>query len=375
MPPPAEIRALTGLRALPALIVVFFHFYRAHMPAIVVVTDVLDRGFVAVGMFFTLSGFILTYVYDGADLSDPRRRRAFFVARIARVYPVYLLSLAIGFAARFPRSVHDLGTTLGLVHLALVLPLLNSLSHYGMFHLNWAAWSLSVEAVFYVFFPWTLPRVRRLRDGALVALGVLAWLLGLVAPTAYTLVDPDHLGRPLRLGDEVLWSWYLKFFPLTHAACFLAGVVAGRLFVRHRDALGAVSPRTRDVLAGLLVLFVVAVLASKLVPYAYLSADVLAPVFALFVAVLAVEGSLASRVLASGPFVALGRASYAVYILHVPVFYVFLRFVPDMWDQAPLFWPYLAAVLLASVAAYRLVEEPCRRFISTSLAFRRGRAS
>jgi hypothetical protein len=117
-----QIRALTGLRALPALLVVFYHFYREHIPAVPVVPYVVDSGFVAVGMFFVLSGFILTYSYAGVSLRDPSERRRFFRARFARVYPVYLLSLVVGFLARLPASATEAATWRGLRHIALTRP-------------------------------------------------------------------------------------------------------------------------------------------------------------------------------------------------------------------------------------------------------------
>src|ERR1700683_355607 len=99
---PPEIRALTGLRAFPALLVVFYHFYRWHIPAVPVVPYVVDNGFVAVGVFFVLSGFILAYSYADVPLRDPSYRRRFLRARFARVYPVYFLSLVIAFLAQLP---------------------------------------------------------------------------------------------------------------------------------------------------------------------------------------------------------------------------------------------------------------------------------
>ncbi len=372
----AEIRPLTGLRAFPALLVVFFHFYRWQIPrSVPVVHDLVEMGFVAVGMFFVLSGFILTYVYAGHDLREPAARRAFWISRVARIYPTYFLSLAIAFVARLPASARALTTPMGWARTGLVLTLLNAFSHYGMFHLNWAAWSLSAEAFFYLVFPFLAPRLARLHDGALAWVAAFAWLGGLVAPAAYSRLDPDHLGRALRLGDEVLWSWYLKFFPLTHLGCFVVGLVAGRLFVRHRAALARVSPGRRDFVAAASALFVVALLNAGLVPCEYLLTDALAPVFAVLVTALAAAGdgapSFVSRAFAARPVVALGRASYAVYILHVPVFYAFLRFLPSMWDDARLFWPYLGALLAVSALAYRFVEEPARRWVRRALS-RRG---
>jgi peptidoglycan/LPS O-acetylase OafA/YrhL len=371
MTPVPEIRSLTGLRALPALLVVFFHFYRGHIPdSLPVIKPLVDGGFVAVGMFFVLSGFILTYVYAGVDRSDPEARRAFFVARFARVYPVYALSLVIGFVAGLPDALTPLATGMGWTRLVLVCTLLNAFSHYGMFYLNWAAWSLSAEAFFYFVFPWIAPRVARMSDRALVGCAAVAWLGSLLAPALYGALDPDHLGRPLRLGDEIFWSWYLKFFPLCHLGCFVIGVVAGRLFVRHRSALARIRPTLRDGAAGAVVLAVVAILSMELVPYTYLYANALAPLFALLVGAVAEGGTLASRALAARPLVTLGRASYALYILHVPVFYVFLHFVPDMWDRADLFWPYLGVLVVVALGAYRFVEEPARRWVRRAFASR-----
>jgi peptidoglycan/LPS O-acetylase OafA/YrhL len=374
-----EIRVLTGLRAFPALLVVFYHFYREHIPAAVpVVSDLVDGGFVAVGMFFVLSGFVLTYSYAGVSLDEPDSRRRFFRARFARVYPVYFLSLVVAFLARLPDSATEAATWKGLRHIALTVPLLNAFSRYGMFYLNWAAWSLSAEAFFYLLFPWIHALLRRRSERVLACVGVLAWLFGLVAPTLYTVLAPDHLGRPLAAHDEVLWSWYLKFYPVTHLGSFVIGVVAGLLFLRrrtpHQDARVGASWRPGFAFAAS-VLFVVELLCTERVPFVYLTTDVLAPVFAVLVAAVAtMDGtrSFVARALQLAPVMLLGRASYAVYILHVPIFYVFFHFLPQMWDSAPLFWPYLGALLVASVAVYRFVEEPARRALTLGYAQRRA---
>jgi peptidoglycan/LPS O-acetylase OafA/YrhL len=123
------------------------------------------------------------------------------------------------------------------------------------------------------------------------------------------------------------------------------------------------------------VLFVVELLCTERVPFVYLTTDVLAPVFAVLVAAVAtMDGtrSFVARTLQLAPLMLLGRASYAVYILHVPIFYVFFHFLPQMWDSAPLFWPYLGALLVASVAVYKFVEEPARRALTFGYAQRRA---
>jgi peptidoglycan/LPS O-acetylase OafA/YrhL len=58
------------------------------------VTVFLQHGALGVALFFMLSGFILYYTYQG-NLQTPRDIYKFFVARVARLYPVYLLAIAI----------------------------------------------------------------------------------------------------------------------------------------------------------------------------------------------------------------------------------------------------------------------------------------
>src|SRR5215471_9304519 len=88
-----RLDGLTTLRFLAALHVILFHlkveglfsggpwWYQ----------NFAGIGYVGVNFFFVLSGFILVYTYAGIDL-DTRR---FWRARFARIYPAYVLSLAL----------------------------------------------------------------------------------------------------------------------------------------------------------------------------------------------------------------------------------------------------------------------------------------
>jgi peptidoglycan/LPS O-acetylase OafA/YrhL len=73
--------------------------------------------------------------------------------RIARIYPLYLLSLVVGAADAWPKSIQELATARELTRLGLQLALLNAWHHIAMFKWNWAAWSLSVEVGFYFASP------------------------------------------------------------------------------------------------------------------------------------------------------------------------------------------------------------------------------
>src|SRR5207249_7116147 len=88
--------ALTGLRFLAALVVVIDHTGYGPLAAMVA-----PFGGVAVTLFFILSGFILTYTYTRNGTAVHGGWRAFYIARIARVYPLYLLGCAAGIVPFF----------------------------------------------------------------------------------------------------------------------------------------------------------------------------------------------------------------------------------------------------------------------------------
>ena len=85
--------ALTGLRFLAALYVVGFHY----APPLQHGADVfMSAGYSAVSLFFCLSGFVLAYNYlDVERDAITVDRGRFWLSRFARVYPAYLLALAV----------------------------------------------------------------------------------------------------------------------------------------------------------------------------------------------------------------------------------------------------------------------------------------
>src|SRR5580704_9263285 len=90
-----SLKALTGIRFFAAFYVVVFHTrvgqvlgdhgYRA-------ASNFFASGYLAVPLFFLLSGFILAYTYEG-QIEEPGDHRRFWEARFARIWPVYAVSL------------------------------------------------------------------------------------------------------------------------------------------------------------------------------------------------------------------------------------------------------------------------------------------
>ncbi len=89
---PADLRALTSLRAFLAVGVVLFHYQLQWDPALGF-SPIIERSRLAVDAFFMLSGFILAHVYGPAFASRGFSYRRFIVARLARLYPLHVAVL------------------------------------------------------------------------------------------------------------------------------------------------------------------------------------------------------------------------------------------------------------------------------------------
>src|SRR5690348_10816730 len=97
-----QLASLTPLRGIAALWVVLFHFCW-RFPAIHPdrYTGAVYKGYLAVDLFFILSGFVITHVYKEsfALRVTAQRYRDFLKARVARIYPLHIAVLLLFVAA------------------------------------------------------------------------------------------------------------------------------------------------------------------------------------------------------------------------------------------------------------------------------------
>ena len=92
------IRALTSLRGLAAWWVVVFHFREAlppQMPAFL--HSIASYGYLAVDLFFILSGFVISCRYSEYFSSkiEIRNIMIFYGLRLARIYPLHFFVIII----------------------------------------------------------------------------------------------------------------------------------------------------------------------------------------------------------------------------------------------------------------------------------------
>jgi peptidoglycan/LPS O-acetylase OafA/YrhL len=347
--------ALTGIRTVLALAIVLFHFTPPHLG---ILYPIVDNGYVFVGVFFLISGYILTYNY--ADRAATLVKRDFWIARVSRLYPVYLLVLLI--SARMVLNEWSARSHAEFWQGIILTPiLLQGWSPALATFWNTVAWTLSCEVVLYIAFPWLIRAPWPKKPERLFLLLVALWAIGLMPHVLYLLLNPDHIVGPVNRYSSTPLIRFLKFTPLPYVCTFLSGVTLGKLQLsltltqRQRFSLAAAS------LAALGIFFY------TLVPrtaYLLMHGGLLIPLFAALV--LGLSGSHPiSSFFSWRPLLLVGESSYCLYLLHFNVFQlIHIYRVPDRLHLAALDpWFSYAVLILASLAVYRFVENPARKAI------------
>ncbi len=347
---PEYLPALTGLRFLLALWVILHHiagrgmmlesWTNARQPE---TKKLVLGGYLAVQTFFLLSGFVLAKSYARSTWTRHDVIR-YVAARFARIYPVYILSLTVvspfifGAMMRPTRSLELKAKLLFLY--AFVLQ-----GWAGDLGVGWntPAWTLSCEFFFYLWFPFLFFGLRR--AGKWTTAGVV--VLTIVFPVLLA-----HAGVP--------WTWK----PIHHLSDFAAGIAAARIY----DFLG---PRFRGYGAWLylpaLVMGAVLITHPELMEGTYGDVNTgLRPLNVMALVGLALEGGFGARWLAGKSADFLGKASYSMYILHVPVLWWYNQWAHEHKLHLP--GPAAAAlfitiVMTVSSVSFLWVEVPVNRWL------------
>jgi peptidoglycan/LPS O-acetylase OafA/YrhL len=345
---------LTGLRFFLATAVVVFHYGEQLAPRLPwPVRNVLGSGFLAVDVFFLLSGFVMAYNYLG-DGGLRGTAGGFWRARAARILPVYWIGMLLFTPLAIARLWHGDAAAFGAAFVSaalLVQAWIPSLAAVW----NPPGWSLSVEAVFYAVFPRLGPYLWRLpRPGA--ALGV-CWLLLVASGTLVSWLDPHPPTWPWTANpDSCEWNLTLNFNPLLRVPEFAAGILACRLRWQGWASL-----------AWLLPLFIVGLLVCRTAFNADLVVlGLFLPLLCAWIAVLARTEGWVTRFLSLPVCVRLGEWSYALYILHLPVWGLMLSANQENGELLnPAGVPFLVMTFLVamglSAAVHQFVEVPYRK--------------
>lgn len=146
----SKLYGLDHLRALAILLVLLFHYLSFGHPQWANVF--VDTGWTGVDLFFVLSGFLIaSQLFAQIKKGKPVSLKEFFLKRLFRIIPVYLVVVAIYFCIPFFREKEALPP---------LWKFLTFTQNFGLDRGNYGtfshAWSLCVEEHFYLFLPFTL---------------------------------------------------------------------------------------------------------------------------------------------------------------------------------------------------------------------------
>jgi peptidoglycan/LPS O-acetylase OafA/YrhL len=345
---PTDIRPLTSLRIFAALWVLLYHF-RDHLGLELSRFGFIAKGYLGVDLFFILSGFILSHVYLKAWEAGRFNYGSFLWARLARVYPLHLVTLGATVAIWFVAL--KLGAAFDPVAFDLrVLP-----QHLLMIHAwgttptaqwNFPSWSISAEWFAYLAFP----------VAALFSLAIRRWAVaGVIAAAGLFVV--------LFLGAQAMDVAFTQMTAQIGAIRIIPAFLMGAALYR----LGTTVSLSRGVAwAGAAIACLWIAVATSL----GVSDLVIWPALALLIFSVA-EGAKTdpASALAAPLLVYLGEVSYAVYMVHLPVdiayFHALDKVAPGL--TGALVWAawvgVFAMCLFGAVAGYHLVERPARNWM------------
>jgi len=355
---PQELKPLTSLRFIAAFWVLLYHF-KDHLGLGLGQFGLVADGYLGVDLFFTLSGFILAHVYL-TSLEDGRFGYGGFLKnRIARVYPMHLAALAAMVALFAGASALGAGVGSPDAFKWSDLP-----AHLFMVHAwgtteavgwNFPSWSISAEWAAYLLFPLVAGLVLKAKrwSGAFALSALALCLVSFWALDNLSAIAPGvgqdfsqmtaQIGA-LRILPSFLLGVALYAFGRAHAAPKSWAwplVIASAGWIVAVTSFGWWEGLIWFGLAGLL----------------YGLAETSRH---------GVDAPMSGRV-----FVFLGAASYALYMIHLPIdivwFHALERFgvteTSDLAVRIAAVTGVFAVCIAVSAFAYLWLEEPARKWI------------
>lgn len=335
---------LDGLRGFAVILVLLDHAGVAGFRS--------NGGAVGVGLFFVLSGFLITALLleedakgGGIDL------KAFWRRRFVRLLPALVVLLAVV----VPGFHLAGGTTAGPRGVAAILLYVGNWSRvageslYPIGH----TWSLAVEEQFYIVWP-------------LLLVGVLRWRRTALVPTTATLLA---VSAGLRV-----WFWFTHGDPTlrayfatdTNAFMLLAGCLAAMLL--RSDMRLEASPIVGWVsFAGLLIISGIPVIVSVETgvlllddSWTYLAAPLLTTLFGSVLCIWL--GQATSTAWKWTPLASVGRISYGLYLWHLPILLAWGSQIRPVQGRLVETVALMAMSVVAAAASWYGVERPLMRF-------------
>ena len=377
---PRHIPALTSLRFIAAFMVMFGHtmghFYSGFDHNGSTYPALANLAQVGMSLFFVLSGFVISYNYSSIGSLQSAELKRFAVARVARIYPLYIAVLLFnnwmwswnyvtpgGLAAHLTLTQDWFMDTVG------GLPLISQ------FHNAEVTWSISAEWFCYILFPLVCFGLDRLRRPLLMLM--LTWVVTIAFMRWVRHAAPYYDS----IGAYKFIEWLGYYSPYVRLLEFLVGCLVFRIGVS-LPAPGNAELRLAPLIAlvAIIWLCIADVLCNATWMHSMLSifgwCGGYTPGAALLIFYCHRHGGglLENRLLEL-----FGDASYSFYLLHTLILAAFLKLIPapttDVFSALIVIFSAIVANLALSVLLYKFFELPARNIIRDTFGYRRATAA
>lgn len=312
---------LDGIRAVACLLVVLNHS-PAPMP-------IRLMGEIGVGLFFVLSGFLMSYLYAQASW-NVKAVSLYCIARFSRIAPIYWLVITICIAISYVTNDSEFDMR--------IMGLTQIMRHYLFGGSVGIFWSISPEIQYYIFFLfiWFTIAHRAMKS----------YLLPLLAFTCAGFLLTHNYWPGLTLPHK------LHFF--------LAGTIAGAL-----PRAQWILPIEKNILPFLQVGAIILLIAPAFF-YAtiieFYKVTELGIVYAVAVYLLSLPTRWTTFAFASPVMRRIGQASFSIYLMHVLVFYFGQSFLGlSNTTYEPLWILLILAGVVLPMIASRYIEIPLQK--------------
>lgn len=353
-----KIAPLTSLRFFAALGVFLIHYNQLFMrntnDLIVALRPIFSEGYLWVGFFFILSGFIISYSQDNKKNKDSPF--SFLTKRLARIYPVHLLMLL--FFCLYFYDTWVMGQQLSIFYnIFLVQSLVPASNAYWGY--NAVSWSISTEAIFYIAFIFLLP----LKTKHLLSLFIIITLTILLS----------HM-YDFKNRDIMVWFYYIN--PISRSVDFMAGMLLYRLhkIIKEKGIRIAMGGTLAEI-TSIIVMIIFMAIAIKTQFTKSLRYDLyyLLPM-SLIVITFSFSNGVISKFLCNSHLILLGEASFCLYMIHQPLISIISRKIITSTDSASLSeYAYLMPAMLMlsvmiSIIIHVFYEKPLAKKIPYIIA-------
>jgi peptidoglycan/LPS O-acetylase OafA/YrhL len=341
-----RVPSLDGLRGIAALAVMAFHFNLFFLPqaGLSTMVPLVNRAYLAVDLFFLLSGFVMAHVY-GRQLAANRGAhwRRFALARFARLYPLFAIATLAVVALVALCHVPADGVSFSGQSLALEALMLQQWCS----GLSWdyPSWSISTEAEAYTFFIFF---AGILLTGKYPRLMIICCILVLAVLSTRNGGNINYF-----VGVEAL---------LRTLAGFCLGVLVYRYYLSQID--------DKRRWSGILAVIFLCLWALSRMDFIAICG------FSFLIIYCSSSTTLFTTLLETNSLITLGNWSYSVYLWHVPVYLaVMVGFAASRHPVSQLNPPSARLLLLVTMVAvvalaaihYRYVEIPIRHKLRETL--------